>query len=85
MQDVAITLYYGREQENAKALQAAFKEGYSSLRTWPLESDEQLHTLIAARTAMFANYVAHSLPADGAKEYLDKWCAELEQYLNQYG
>ena len=85
VQDVAITLYYGREKENIEELRAAFKEGYSSLRRWPLESDAQLKMLIAARMAMFTNYAAHILAADAAKNYVAQRCVELEQFLKVFG
>jgi Ser/Thr protein kinase RdoA (MazF antagonist) len=85
VQDVAITLYYGGEQENWDELKAAFKDGYSRLRRWPIESEEQLQTLIMARKMMFTNYVAHSLPAAQAKEFVDKWCVEMKRYLIKFG
>lgn len=85
VQDVAITLYYGREQENAEELRAAFREGYSSLRPWPLESEEQLQTLIIARMIMFCNYVAHSLPTEDAKKYLADWFKTIDKYAEKYG
>ncbi len=84
-QDVAITLYYNRLRDNKAELQAAFEKGYSSLRQWPLESEEQLQTLIAARMVMFLNYVLQILPAEEAKTYIDRWIAELEQYMQSYG
>lgn len=84
-QDVAITLYYNRLRDNKADLQAAFRAGYSSLRSWPLESEEQLQTLIAARMVMFLNYVPQVLPAEDAKKYVDKWMIELEQYMQNYG
>ncbi len=84
-QDVAITLFYNRLRDNKAELQAAFREGYSSLRPWPLESEEQLQTLIVARMVMFLNYVPQILPAEDAKKYIDNWLVELEQYVQAYG
>ena len=63
---------------------AAFKKGYSAHRAWPLESEEQLQTLIAARMVMFVNYVAHALDEADAKEYLDGWFRELGVYWEEY-
>ncbi|MEM8862119.1 MAG: phosphotransferase [Chloroflexota bacterium] len=83
-QDVAITFYYGREQENAAELRQAFKEGYSSQRPWPLESEEQLQTLITARIIMFCNFVAHGLPEEEAKKYLEGWFKNIETFAQTY-
>ena len=84
VQDVAITFYYGRDLENKPALEAAFKEGYSSLRRWPVESDKQLQTLIAARMVMFTNYVGHMLDEADAREFIAARCVELKDFLARY-
>jgi Ser/Thr protein kinase RdoA (MazF antagonist) len=59
-QDIAITLYYGRNREDYPMLTSAFKMGYSEIQPWPITSERQLLLLWAARAAMFINYVAHA-------------------------
>ena len=83
-QDVAITLYYGRDHEDAELLRQAFKKGYTTLRPWPIESEEQLQTLIIARMIMFANYVGHRLPEEDGKKYLDGWFKDIQAYAEKY-
>lgn len=85
IQDIAIVLYYGRDREDAVPLQNALAEGYAKVRPWPLQTAadfEAVDTIIAARMAMFANYVAHTLPPEEGKGYLDGWFAELQKYLD---
>lgn len=57
VQDIAITLFYGRDGGAYPEVRAAFQEGYSSVREWPVEFDGQLEILMAARTVSFINYV----------------------------
>jgi Ser/Thr protein kinase RdoA (MazF antagonist) len=57
VQDVAISLFYNREQPQYSDLCSAYEEGYRSLRPWPVEYEGQLELLMAARTVMFINYV----------------------------
>ncbi len=63
-QDIAITLYYGRSRPDYAALAEAYRQGYSSIRPWPFTLPAQLHSLMAARSVNFINYVAshHSEP-----------------------
>lgn len=82
-QDVAITLFYGRSRDNYPALRAAFQDGYNSLRPWPLQSEQQLQTLIAARTVNFINYVAWV--DEEPQAYIHDRCAELKLFLEQMG
>ena len=56
VQDVAITLHYGRERADYRNLRAAFRMGYESVRPWPVEYDGQLERLMAARTVMLLNH-----------------------------
>lgn len=79
-QDVAITLSYGQDWEHYAALRAAFEEGYCSLRSWPIESEHQLQSLIAARRLMFVNYAAHTL--SDAKAYIEEVCQKLAGRLD---
>ena len=62
LQDVAVTLSYGREREGYPAWKEAFYQGYSSIREWPVKDQAQMETLIAARSVMFINYVARIDP-----------------------
>lgn len=88
IQDVAITLWYGREREDYAELRKAFKTGYSSVRAWPAPDEEtaekQVEALAIARTIMFINYAARVLN-DEPEEYIHRQCAKLEAYLNSVG
>jgi Ser/Thr protein kinase RdoA (MazF antagonist) len=82
VQDVAVTLSYGRDRQDYDELRAAFEQGYTSLRPWPGDSD-QIETLIAARTVMFINYVARIDPSP--QEYIEHRCQRLSHFLEGYG
>lgn len=83
IQDVAVTLSYGRDREGYPAWREAFYQGYASIRDWPAASDTQIETLIAARSVMFINYVARIDPEP--QEYIQERCERLEQYVGNYG
>ncbi len=83
VQDVAVTLSYGRQSDGYNEWKDAFKQGYSSVRTWPFESERTIETLMAARSVMFINYVARIDPSP--EEYLDERCEQLVQFLKTYG
>jgi Ser/Thr protein kinase RdoA (MazF antagonist) len=57
VQDIAITLFYNREEPQYPDLRAAFEEGYRTVRTWPVTSEDQVELLMGARTVNFINYV----------------------------
>jgi Ser/Thr protein kinase RdoA (MazF antagonist) len=57
VQDIAITLFYNRQEPQYPDLRAAFEEGYRTVRHWPVESEDQVELLMAARTVNFINYV----------------------------
>jgi len=82
VQDIAVTLYYGRRQDEYEEWKAAFRQGYSSERAWPMESERTIDTLIAARSVMFINYVARIDPSP--QEYIKQRSEELVQFLNKY-
>ena len=82
-QDIAITLYYGRQRDDYVELRTAFMRGYTSLRRWPVEDERQLQTLMAARRVNFINYVARIDPSP--QEYIRERCEELMEYLDSYG
>ncbi|MGB2963848.1 MAG: phosphotransferase [Anaerolineales bacterium] len=82
VQDIAVTLYYGRRQGGYEEWKAAFRQGYSSVRAWPVESERTIDTLIAARSVNFINYVARIDPSP--QEYIIQRSEELVQFLNKY-
>jgi Ser/Thr protein kinase RdoA (MazF antagonist) len=82
VQDVAVTLSYGRQLAGYNEWKAAFKQGYSSTRKWPKEGERTIETLIAARRLMFINYVARIDPSP--QEYIEQHCDELVRFLKTY-
>lgn len=82
VQDIAVSLAYGREREGYDEWKAAFKEGYCSIRAWPKEDERTIETLVAARTVMFINYVARIDPTP--QEYIESRCERLEEYLRTF-
>lgn len=83
VQDIAVTLYYGRDREGYLKWKDAFKEGYASIRDWPAESERTIETLMAARSVMFINYVARIDPSP--QEYIDQRSEGLVRFLEAYG
>ena len=81
VQDIAICLYYLRNDADYAALAAAFQNGYTTEREWPSFSERDLQTLWAARMLNFINYVAHVDEPDGAREFINSRCEELEKLL----
>ena len=82
VQDVAVTLYYGRQREDYNEWKVAFKQGYSSLRKWPVEDVRTIETLMAARSVMFINYIARIDPSP--EKYFNQKFEELEHFLTRY-
>ncbi len=82
VQDVAITLYYGRHREDFPALEHAFQRGYTSRRPWPVERLGQIETLQAARSVNFVNYVARI--EDSPQKYVDGRCEELLDFVERF-
>ena len=58
--DVAKTFYYLRLRDADGRRRKAYREGYSSVREWPVRDDEQLHTLIGAHGLVLVNFVLAS-------------------------
>jgi Ser/Thr protein kinase RdoA (MazF antagonist) len=81
LQDVAVTLYYGRNRDDYLDLRNAFVQGYTSLRCWPVNAPGQLETLMAARSVNFINYVARIDPEPD--EYIESRCRDLQDYLHE--
>jgi Ser/Thr protein kinase RdoA (MazF antagonist) len=65
VQDIAITLSYGRARPDYWEMRRAFRAGYERRRTWPIEFEGQLELLMAARKVMFLNYVLRTDPEPG--------------------
>ena len=82
VQDVAITLYYGRHREQYPDLREAFRRGYTSRRVWPVSRQDQIETLQAARSINFINYVARI--EDSAQEYINERCDDLQEFVAKY-
>lgn len=59
--DIAITLYYGRERTDYKALRRAYENGYRSVRPWPVRDSRQMSLLAAARAAMLLNHALQTV------------------------
>jgi len=83
VQDVAITLYYGRDHPGYVDFRAAFEDGYRSVAEWPVTYDGELEHFMAARTLMFINYVAN-IERDPSAFY-DIAFPRLEQFLDIWG
>jgi Ser/Thr protein kinase RdoA (MazF antagonist) len=62
VQDIAITLSYGRARPDYLELRRAFRAGYERRRGWPVEFEGQLELLMAARKVMFLNYLLRTEP-----------------------
>jgi Ser/Thr protein kinase RdoA (MazF antagonist) len=62
IQDIAITLYYGMERPDYQELSIAFREGYHSVREWPVTELRTLELLMAARATMLLNHALLTEP-----------------------
>jgi Ser/Thr protein kinase RdoA (MazF antagonist) len=82
VQDVAITLFYGRDRADYAELTQAFRRGYTTVAPWPARSERQLRTLMAGRTLTFMNYMAR-VAAD-PEPYLAKTTTRLESFLKLF-
>jgi Ser/Thr protein kinase RdoA (MazF antagonist) len=82
VQDIAVSLSYGRDREGYPKWKTAFKEGYCSIREWPNEDERTIETLVAARAVMFINYVARIDPSP--EEYIESRCKRLVEYLREF-
>ena len=79
VQDISVTLSYGRNREGYKALKQAFCDGYTSIRGWPDVEEDVISTLIIARSVMFINYTARVM--DEPIEYIQSRLEELRDFL----
>jgi Ser/Thr protein kinase RdoA (MazF antagonist) len=85
VQDVAITLFYGRLHKHYSDLRAAFNAGYSTLQPWPVEYPGQLELLMAGRTLMFVNYVLTQDKETDLVDYVERAEKRFEQYMAEFG
>ena len=84
-QDVSVSLYSSRTSNRAAEIRQAFRMGYETVAPWPIEDDEQLDGLHAARQIMLMNYAARTLPMAEAEDYLNQVMPWLEGFLRRYG
>jgi Ser/Thr protein kinase RdoA (MazF antagonist) len=82
VQDIAVAFYYGGERDDYSDLCEAYREGYSTIRPWPVTSREHIDILGAARAVMFVNYVARIDPDPG--DFINKKCRWLKELLDKY-
>ena len=80
--DIAISLYYIRDETHYPQLAAAFQQGYAEIKAYPQLPDDKLHPLWLARMTNFVNYAATAFnDDDSAREYIAARCEEIEKYL----
>jgi Ser/Thr protein kinase RdoA (MazF antagonist) len=82
VQDIAITLYYGKDHQAYHELCAAFQQGYTSIRVWPVENEYVIAALMAARSVNFINYVAR-IEAN-PQAFIEQRCDALKTFLQIY-
>jgi len=80
VQDIAVTLSYGRQRDSYQKLKEGFIKGYISMRPWPNVDDKVIPTLIIARSIMFINYVARVI--DEPAEYIKSRVANVREFLS---
>jgi Ser/Thr protein kinase RdoA (MazF antagonist) len=81
IQDIAVTLYYGRSREGYEELRDAFYEGYTSLQDWPEDAEKIIPVLWIARTVMFMNYVAWLW--DDPTEFITERMKDVREFLSE--
>ena len=84
VQDIAVTLYYMQWHDDYLALRDAFKQGYTSRRTWPEQQPGEIDTFIAGRVLVLANYILEDPSPDyrtAAPEYFERWEKRLRACL----
>ena len=82
VQDIAVTLSYGRHREGYQDWREAFIEGYKNIRRWPVEGEDVIPTLTIARTTMFINYVARI--EEEPQEYIQSRMKDLRAFLAEF-
>jgi Ser/Thr protein kinase RdoA (MazF antagonist) len=84
-QDVSVCLYSSRASDRRNEIRAAYRQGYEEIASWPIEDDEQLDGLHAARQVLLMNYAARTLPMGEAEDYLTRVIPWLKRYVDHYG
>jgi Ser/Thr protein kinase RdoA (MazF antagonist) len=85
-QDVSISLYHSRTEDNRDEVKAAFRRGFENAGgEWPIEDEAQLDGFHAARQIMLMNYAARVLPVSEAEDFLDNVMPWLDSYVRRYG
>ncbi len=83
-QDIAVTLYDARFHRHDFAdVCDALRRGYERVTAWPVESDQQLETLLAARMLMFINYRVHRGGVD-MQLYVPRMLARVEAFVGSH-
>lgn len=82
VQDIATTLFYGRDLPQYADLREAFEEGYRTMALWPVSYEGEPEHFMAARTIMFANFVLNL--DDDPAEYLATAIPRLENFLRTW-
>lgn len=62
VQDLAVTLFYGRDRPDYPNLRQAFREGYETRLAWPFQDRDELELLMAARGVRLLNQILPSHP-----------------------
>ena len=83
VQDVAITLFYGRDDPQYGEQRAAFAEGYSAIAPWPESYPGEIEHFMAARTLMFVNLVLNI--GSDIEEFYPGFFKRLEDFLEAWG
>jgi Ser/Thr protein kinase RdoA (MazF antagonist) len=84
-QDVSVCLYSSRAAPRTDDIRSAFREGFEQFSPWPIDDDEHLDGLHAARQIMLMNYAARTLSLEEAMTYLEQVFPQLENYVARYG
>lgn len=84
-QDIAISLYHSRDDDQRHELRAAFRRGYETVLEWPVADERQLDGFHAARQVMLMNYAARALTMEEARDYLDRVFPWIDRYVKRYG
>lgn len=82
VQDIAVTLSYGRQREGYQEWREAFISGYQEIRRWPDKGENVIPTLTIARMTMFINYVARI--EEEPQEYIQSRMKDLRTFLDEF-
>lgn len=78
VQDLAVTLFYGRDRADYGHLRQALRRGYESLLPWPAHDSDELELLMAARSLRLLNYVLRRQP--DPREYAQRVLQRLRDF-----